>query len=85
MILSKRNIELEARILNIEDDPKVRASDILDTLFRDLNFQPYKKDSAGNIVHNAKGRATLDWANIAVSITRLIGKIIAIYYVRNNK
>jgi hypothetical protein len=85
MFLSKRNIELEAQLLNIENNPKVKASDILDELFKEINFHPYKKDAAGNIIHNAKGRAMLDWGNIFASVTRLLGKIIAVYYVRNRK
>jgi hypothetical protein len=85
MFLSKRNIELEAQLLNIENNPKVKASDILDELFKEINFHPYRKDDAGNIIHNVKGRAMLDWGNIFASVTRLLGKIIAVYYVRNRK
>jgi hypothetical protein len=54
-------------------------------LFKEINFHPYRKDDAGNIIHNAKGRAMLDWGNIFASVTRLLGKIIAVYYVRNRK
>jgi hypothetical protein len=85
MFLSKRNIELEAQLLNIENNPKVKASDILDELFKEINFHPYRKDDEGNIIHNAKGRAMLDWGNIFASVTRLLGKVIAVYYVRNRK
>jgi hypothetical protein len=85
MLLSKRQIEMEVKILDIAENPKVRVSDLLDDLFKEINFHPYKKDQSGKIIHNAKGRATLDWGNIASSLTRLIGKLIAIYYVRNRK
>jgi hypothetical protein len=85
MLLSKRAIELESQNLELKDSPKLRVSDLLDDLFAEINFHPYKKDAAGNIIHNAKGRATLDWGNIFATITRLIGKLIAVYYVRNRK
>jgi hypothetical protein len=85
MLLSKRAIELESQNLELKDSPKLRVSDLLDDLFAEINFHPYKKDAAGNIIHNAKGRAMLDWGNIFATVTRLIGKLIAVYYVRNRK
>ena len=82
MLLSKRQIELEAQLFEAKNSPKVKFSDILDDLFEEINFQPYQKDEEGNIIHNAKGRAMLNWANIVTSAAKLLGKIIAIYYVR---
>jgi len=44
MLLSKRQIELEAQLFEAKNSPKVKFSDILDDLFEEINFQPYQKD-----------------------------------------
>ena len=69
-----------------------RLGGLTDTEIGDIkarSFQHFatlvQKDAEGNIIHNAKGRAMLDWGNIFATITRLIGKLIAVYYVRNKK